>query len=106
MAPDNRRVQLVVAADEPAIIFSSIENAEAYLEALDVRDGVYGAAFGPAGERFSIEAIGERVVVRRLDLTPDPKGLFELLRRASDGNVPQDADLPTLLAWADRYITC
>ena len=106
MALDNRCVQLVVAADEPALMFSSIENAETYLEAIDVRDGVYGAAFGPAGERFSIVTIGERVVIQRLDRAPDPEALAQLLRRASGGCLPQDADLPTLLAWADRQIIC
>ena len=104
MARDAQRVKLIVAADEPALMFSSIENAETYLEAIDVRGGVYGAAFGPAGERFSVAVLGERVAIRRLNLSPDTKGLVELLRRASVGNVPADADLPTLLAWADRYI--
>ena len=50
----DRRVQLVVTADEPALMFSSLENAKSYFEATDVRDGVYGAAFGGAGERYSI----------------------------------------------------
>lgn len=105
MAGDEKRVKLIVAADEPALMFSSIQNAESYLEAIDVLDGVYRAAFGPAGERFNIEAAGDRVVIRRLDETPDPEGLVRLLRRASGANLPEDADLPTLLAWADRYIT-
>jgi hypothetical protein len=40
---------LFVAADEPLLIFPSIIAAERWLEAIDVENGVYPAAFGPNG---------------------------------------------------------
>ena len=37
-------IALIVKADEPALFFSSIRNAENYLEAIDVENKVYPAA--------------------------------------------------------------
>jgi hypothetical protein len=63
----NGDVRLIVAADEPAVFFSSIQSAESYLEAIDVNNGVYTAAYGPAGEPYRISAPNNRV-----SITPDP----------------------------------
>jgi hypothetical protein len=101
---------LFIEADEPLLVFSSVEMAEQHLEALDVRDGVYTRAFGQAGELFSIEAEDEGVVIRAIEQPADPDSLRELLRRSLQkvGEVvPPDADLPTLVAateafWAKR----
>lgn len=40
-------IELVVAADEPALFYSSVQQAEMDLEVVDVRNGVYPGAFGP-----------------------------------------------------------
>lgn len=37
---------LFVAADEPLLVFPSVAAAAGYLEAVDVEDGVYPAAYG------------------------------------------------------------
>jgi hypothetical protein len=52
------QVNLIVAADEPAIFFASVHDAERWMEPVDVEDGVYGAAFGPAGEPHVISTDG------------------------------------------------
>lgn len=46
MPKPKREVRLIVAADEPPLFFSSVDAAEQYLEAIDVEDGVYPAAYG------------------------------------------------------------
>ncbi|TVV71665.1 hypothetical protein [Sphingomonas solaris] len=92
---------LFIEADEPLLMFSSVEMAEQYLEAVDVRSGVYKRAFGQAGELFSIEAESEIVVIRATEQPADPDGLCELLRRSLHGvgeAFLPDADLPTLVA--------
>ena len=97
---------LFIEADEPLLIFSSVEMAEQYLEANDVRDGVYKRAFGSAGEIFSVRAVGENVVICAVDQPPDPKGLYELLRSSLQNvgkEVPTDADLPSLVAAAEAF---
>jgi len=69
-------IELIIAADEPALFFSSIKSAEGYLEATDVEDGIYTAAFGPNGESYQINAKENRVVI-----TPSPQNAakaFEL----------------------------
>ena len=45
---------LFVAADEPLLVFPSVAAAERYLEAIDVENGVYPAAYGPNGELYRI----------------------------------------------------
>ena len=46
---------LFVAADEPLLVFPSVSVAESHLEAIDVENGVYPAAFGPNGEPIGSE---------------------------------------------------
>jgi len=92
---------LFIEADEPLLVFSSVEMAEQHLEAVDVREGIYTQAFGPAGEPFSIVAEGESVVICPLSQPADPDGLRKLLRRSLQAvgeTAPLDADLPTLVA--------
>lgn len=99
---------LFIEADEPLLVFSSVEMAEQYLEAVDVRSGVYKRAFGSRGEPFSIGTDGEIVVIRAVDQPADPQGLRELLRRSllSVGEeVSPDADLLTLVAATEAFWT-
>jgi hypothetical protein len=91
---------LFVAADEGLLLFPSIVTAEGCLEARDVRDGVYPAAYGPAGEVYLVETDGRRVIIvpregeRRSD---EFKAL--LLERMEATGVPADPseELPTLV---------
>lgn len=99
---------LFIEADEPLLVFSSVEVAEQHLEPIDVRSGVYKRAFGPAGEPFSITTEDENVVIRAIDQPTDPAGLWELLRRSLQSvgeEVPPDADLPTLVAATEAFWT-
>lgn len=76
------KIKLVVAADEPALFYSSVANAEMDLEAIDVRDGVYPVAYGPGGTIYSLEAVGERVRVAQAEGEPPrPDDLRALLLR-------------------------
>ena len=95
-------IELIVEADEPALFFSSVKGAEAYLEAIDVRNGVYRAAFGPDGQPFDIRAAGERVTITPALRGAEPDKLRALLLRflesTNDKNIGPDDDLPVLLA--------
>lgn len=73
------KIALIVAADEPALFFSSIERAERTLEAIDVEDGVYTAAFGPGGEVYEVETDGASVRIRLKGVPPQPETLRTLL---------------------------
>jgi hypothetical protein len=99
---------LFIEADEPLLVFSSVEMAEQHLEAMDVRNGVYKPAFGRAGEPFSIETEGESVRIRAIGQPADPDSLRELLRRSLNevGEAfPPGADLPTLVAATEAFWT-
>ena len=74
-------IELIVEADEPALFFSSVSGAEAYLEAIDVRDGVYGAAYGPDGQVFKLEAIGDKVRITSVEGSKAQDDLRALLLR-------------------------
>jgi hypothetical protein len=74
-------IELIVEADEPALFFSSRSRAEAYLEAIDVRDGVYPVAYGPDGRLFQLEAIGNRVSINAVEGAKAPDDLRALLLR-------------------------
>ncbi|UIJ46693.1 hypothetical protein LZK98_07035 [Sphingomonas cannabina] len=97
---------LFIEADEPLLVFPSVEIAERYLEAEDVRNGVYPRAFGPSGEQFSITTEGERVIIRLIDAPADVSGLTGLLKRslaAVDEPMSDAANLPELVAAAEAF---
>jgi hypothetical protein len=97
---------LFIEADEPLLVFPSIEVAEGYLEAEDVRNGVYPGAFGPSGERFSIATEGDLVIIRSIDAPANPDGLRALLKRSLEAvgePVSDAASLPELVAAAGAF---
>ena len=94
------QVKLIVAADEPAIFFATVQDAESYMEAIDVKDGVYGAAFGPNGEPYTVSTDGTWVHIKNTGETPQPEALKALLMKYFDtlGEMPSaDLELPALL---------
>jgi hypothetical protein len=97
---------IFVEADEPLLVFPSIKVAERYLEAEDVRSGVYPRAYGTAGEQFVLETDGRRVVIRPSADPADPDGLAQLLRHdlaAVGETVSDNADLSELVAAAAAF---
>jgi hypothetical protein len=97
---------IFVEADEPLLIFHDLKVAEWYLEAEDVRNGVYPRAFGPSGEQYSINVDGSRVIISRVDAPADGTGLMSLLRRylVAVGEQPDDnATLSELVASAEAF---
>ena len=66
-------MKLIVAADEPAIFFASVQHAERWVEAIDVEDGVYSAGFGPNGEPYAIRTDGTWVRLRNRGKRRSPK---------------------------------
>ena len=101
---------LFIEADEPLLVFPSVETAERKLEATDVRNGVYGRAFSQSGETFLITTEGDRVVIRPTEQPADPDGLRKLLERSLrlvGEAYPEDAGLPVLVSaavgfWEER----
>lgn len=96
---------LFVAADEPLLIYPSVIAAERHLEAIDVADGIYPAAYGPKGETFRIGSEGRRVIIeptgepnRPDDLRPLLLRYLEATGRAPDATATFD-DL-VAAAWA------
>lgn len=74
-------IALIVEADEPTLFFSSVSGAEAYLEAIDVSDGVYPVAYGPDGQVFQLEVIGDRLRINAVEGSKAPDDLRVLLLR-------------------------
>lgn len=107
LQPDARHIEIVVAADEPALFFASIADAERDLEAVDVRNGVYPAAYGRRGEPYHIFAEGDRVRIRPKENAPNQADelatlLVRFLAAAGIPTPPTDG-LPELLARCDPY---
>lgn len=102
-------IRLIVAADEPALFFRSVSEAESYLEWIDVRDGIYTAAFGRAGEVYSVSEDGRFVRIEIADSAPRPGELRELLTRFLGGvgvRVEPDETLDQLLERCEQYVVC
>ena len=94
------QVKLIVAADEPAIFFASVQDAESWMEAIDVEDGVYSAAFGPNGEPYAITTDGTWVHIEETGEAPQLEALKALLLRYFNaiGETPStNLELPALL---------
>jgi hypothetical protein len=74
-------IKLIVEADEPALFFNSIDAATKKLEWIDVRDGVYPAAYDPDGNVYRLRYEGQKVIIERDGDRCDPAGLNALLRK-------------------------
>lgn len=74
-------IKLIVAADEPALFYSSIESAERDLEWIDVKDGVYPVAYDPDGNLYRLRYEGQKVIIERDGNKCDPAALNALLRK-------------------------
>ncbi|MDF2496346.1 MAG: hypothetical protein K0S66_3280 [Sphingomonas sp.] len=99
------QINLIVAADEPAIFFASVTDAERWMEPIDVADGVYSAAFGPAGEPHTISTDGTSVLIHGTGDAPQPEALKALMLRylaAIGETVSDDISLPALLDRCSR----
>ena len=101
-------IALIVQADEPALFFSSVSGAESYLEAIDVSDGVYPIAYGPDGQVFQLEAIGDRVRINSVEGSKAPDDLRALLLRylsaAKQHDVRSTDPLSSLLARCETAV--
>jgi hypothetical protein len=102
-------IGLIVAADEPALFFSSPEVAEKYLEAVDVRSGVYTEAYGPKGEPYDIMADQwDGVVINpRTEYATQPHRLRKILEsflKACGLPFSTDMSLQDLIALCNPYV--
>ena len=96
---------LFVAADEPLLIYPSVAAAESHLEAIDVQDGTYPAAYGPNGETYRIYADGDHVSIEPTGDPDRPDELDDLLRQyfKAIGRTPHETatfDELVATAWA------
>jgi hypothetical protein len=102
-------IKLIIAADEPALFFTSVERAESYLEAIDVEDGVYTAAYGTNGEPYRISSKGNRVAIIPIEgEQPKVEELRSLLFNFLKGvkrPYSQEESLQILLQKCGSYIT-
>ena len=84
---------LFVAADEPLLVYPSVAAAERDLEAIDVENGVYPAAYGPNGKPYRIRSEGNRVIIEPTGEPNRPDELSLLLLRylEATGRTPDAA---------------
>jgi hypothetical protein len=99
---------LFIEGNEILLIFPSVADAEASLEAIDVEEGTYPAAYGPEGEPYDIRAEGPWVRITRGEGPNRPGELKGLLCSYLEGcEDPADADetLDALVAraWAIEH---
>lgn len=105
----NKAVGLVVAADEPALFFSSPATAEEYLEAVDVHAGTYPESYGPAGGPFeiSVDPFNKVVIIKREDCPYRPERMREIVERflrACGISYSEDMTNETLLKLCSPYV--
>lgn len=98
---------LFVQADEPLLIYPSVAAAERHLEAIDVEEGIYPAAYGPKGEPYRVGTEGNRVIIERTGEGNKPDELRALVLHyleAIGGKSDPKASLDELVAeaWASE----
>lgn len=99
-------IALIIAADEPAIFYRSIKAAELDLEATDVENGVYRAAYGPNGELYDINSQSDTVLITRAEEPNRPLELRRILLdflAAMHIDLDQYAELQDLLKKCEPY---
>lgn len=81
---------LFVEADEPLMVYPSVAAAEQHLEAVDVENGIYPAAYGPNGEPYRIGVEGNCVIIEPTGDSNEPGNLSLLLLRylEAKGRIP------------------
>ena len=97
--PDASTTAIFIVADEPLLVYQSVRDAKSHLEAIDVENGTYPAAYGKAGEPYHVGTDGGNVVITRIDGPSKPEELKPLLARylADRGEaVEPDEDISTL----------
>lgn len=109
MLTGDSRIKLIVAADEPALFFTSVDAAERYLEIIDVQDGIYTAAYGPEGQCYQLGTRDNRVIITADFNRPGDAAALKMLlvRYLTAANIPaSEADsLNVLIKRCERYIS-
>lgn len=86
-----KRVGLIVASDDGGAVFTSVEAAEGYIEAVDVEDGVYPAGYDADGRVFKIHASGvTKWNPGRVTITPDGRTDAQSLRDLIEQTLPDE----------------
>jgi hypothetical protein len=102
-----KKIAFLVEADIPALLFCSKAAAEAYLEAVDVLNGVYPIAFDRHGAVFDVVPDGSNArLVPDISGRVDGERLGRVLRRflVSVGvTVDEDVPLEDIFKIADRF---
>jgi hypothetical protein len=88
------RPPIIVDAKSELLLFRSVERAEAYLEAVDVRNGEYAAAYDSDGRRLEL---GTKIVTRRVFLGLVPSRIECASLRATDDRPSHTSELRELL---------
>jgi hypothetical protein len=92
------RIKLIVDDGRWPLFFTSVEEAESYLEAIDVDNGEYPRAWGPEGEPYRLTSVDGGVVV--VEDESESKCRTELegfLRRYLGDKAAESDDLRALL---------
>ena len=94
-----------VAAGEALLVFPSVAAATCSLEAIDVVEGLYPAAYGPHGEPYCLSCDANAVIIERVGECSRPDALKALLLRHLEAcEDPADATQPlaeiVAIAWS------
>ena len=86
-----KRVGLIVASIDGCAVFTSVEAAEGYLEAVDVDDGVYPVGYDADGRVFRIRASGVTTWNSgRVTITPNGETDAQSLRGLIERTLPDE----------------
>jgi hypothetical protein len=76
----SEKIALILFEQEMAYFYGTIEDASISMEAIDVRSGLYTAAFGPRGQIYRLDGSADPVqIFRDPDAADDPEELRRLL---------------------------
>ncbi|ANC52532.1 hypothetical protein A4249_01845 [Brevundimonas sp. GW460-12-10-14-LB2] len=90
---DSKPLGLLVAADEPALLYPSVDAAERDLEVIDVEDGVYPYAIDFDGYLYDIKTDGafKTLIIRKRPLVRNESLLRKLLLIVLDKSLSGNA---------------
>jgi hypothetical protein len=101
------QIRLIIEADEPALFYASLQDAQLDLEPIDVKAGVYKSVYGRDGQVYEINVKNNKVLFDFVSGKRDVDTLKKVIKTflvSIDGHFEETESLASLLTRCEPYV--